>query len=240
MRNHQYWGRWTLRWPHSWNTENRDFSRCQLCRHWRHRKLPKRQTTVPPATKKFPSQQLGFQWQIYGWWYVIQLALGNRLAGVNLYMEMTTGVNGVASTTMMTSSNGKKSALLALCERNQPATSGIPSQRAVTRVFAVYLICAWTKDGTKNRDADDLRRHHAHIDVTVMNVLLEARGSTHHAQQWPGSRCGFCCYLRISSASCNVWGRGWFLVSGKVSKSMAATAQLDPRVSGTASGFSRD
>ena len=30
------------------------------------------------------------------------------------------------------------------------------------------LICAWINGWVKNRDAGDLRRHHAHYDVTVM------------------------------------------------------------------------
>ena len=49
------------------------------------------------------------------------------------------------------------------------------------------LICAWTNGWANNRDAGDLRRHHAHYDVTVMacNVLV-----------WPcckGRDCLFCC-----------------------------------------------
>ena len=31
-----------------------------------------------------------------------------------------------------------------------------------------HLICAWTNNWTNNGDAGDLRRHHAHYDVTVM------------------------------------------------------------------------
>ena len=151
---------------------------------------------------------------------------------------MTTDVNSVAST--MTSSNGKKSTLLALFEgiNRSPVDSPHKGQWRGSLMFS--LVCAWTNGGTNNLETADLRRNHAHKDVTVMNVLLEARSSTHYAQQWPDFQCGFWCYLRMSSASCNVWGRGWFLVSGKVSKSMAANAQLDPRITGTASGLSRD
>ena len=43
-----------------------------------------------------------------------------------------------------------------------------PSQMPVTRGFDVSLICAWTKAWVNNRYADDLRRHYAHYDVTVM------------------------------------------------------------------------
>ena len=33
------------------------------------------------------------------------------------------------------------------------------------------LICAWTNDWANNRDAGDLRRHHAHYDVTVIPII---------------------------------------------------------------------
>ena len=33
------------------------------------------------------------------------------------------------------------------------------------------LICAWTRGWVNNRDADDLRRHRAHYDVTVIGCL---------------------------------------------------------------------
>ena len=34
------------------------------------------------------------------------------------------------------------------------------------RALNFSLICAWTNDWAKNREADDLRRHRAHYDVT--------------------------------------------------------------------------
>ena len=36
------------------------------------------------------------------------------------------------------------------------------------------LICSWTNGWAKNRDAGDLRRHHAHHDVTVMSFGMFA------------------------------------------------------------------
>ena len=35
------------------------------------------------------------------------------------------------------------------------------------------LICAWTNDWVNNRDAGDLKRHHAHYDVNVMKWNME-------------------------------------------------------------------
>ena len=41
-------------------------------------------------------------------------------------------------------------------------------------------ICAWTNDWIKNRDAGDLRHHHAHYDVTI---LLAASSMSLHSMQ---------------------------------------------------------
>ena len=35
------------------------------------------------------------------------------------------------------------------------------------------LICAWTNDWVNNRDADDLKRHRAHYDVSVMDNVYD-------------------------------------------------------------------
>ena len=42
------------------------------------------------------------------------------------------------------------------------------------------LICTWTNGWINNRDADDLRRHRAHYDVTEMytTILFRSTGST--------------------------------------------------------------
>ena len=52
------------------------------------------------------------------------------------------------------------------------------------------LICASTNGWANNRDADDLRRHHAHYDVTVMKLLstliLTSLKTDGAIQQMPG------------------------------------------------------
>ena len=60
------------------------------------------------------------------------------------------------------------SALLANCAENSPVTSEFPAQRPVARSFDVSFIYVWINGWVNNRDAGDLRRHHAHYDVTVM------------------------------------------------------------------------
>ena len=65
----------------------------------------------------------------------------------------------------MTSSNGKIFRVTGrLCE--SPVTGEFPAQRPVTWMFS--LICAGMNGWVNNREAGDLRRHHAHYDVTVM------------------------------------------------------------------------
>ena len=58
------------------------------------------------------------------------------------------------------------SALLALCAGNSPVTGKFPSQRPVTRRFDVFFDLRLNKGWVNNREADDLRRHCAHYDVT--------------------------------------------------------------------------
>ena len=62
------------------------------------------------------------------------------------------------------------SALLAICAGNSPVPGEFPTQRPVTRSFdVVFFICVWINGWVNNGEAGDLRRYHAHYDVTVMN-----------------------------------------------------------------------
>ena len=45
------------------------------------------------------------------------------------------------------------------------------------------LICTWTNGWLNNREAGDLRRHHAHYDVTVMGPIL----GHHCVCRWSGT-----------------------------------------------------
>ena len=68
------------------------------------------------------------------------------------------------------------SALLALCAGNSPVTGEFPSQRPVTRSFDVFFDLRLKKNAwVNNREAGDLRRHHAHYDVIVMDTRDESR-----------------------------------------------------------------
>ena len=65
------------------------------------------------------------------------------------------------------------SVLLAPCERNSPVSGEFSSQRPVTRSFDIFFELRLNKQ-LNNRDAGDLRRHHAHYDVIVMFPLEQS------------------------------------------------------------------
>ena len=48
-----------------------------------------------------------------------------------------------------------------------PVPGEFPAKRPVTGYFDVSLICVWINGWINNREAGDLRRHHAHYDVIV-------------------------------------------------------------------------
>ena len=60
------------------------------------------------------------------------------------------------------------SALLALCAGNSPVTGEPPSQRPVTRSFAVSFDLRLNKHSSKQAKGCCLRRHRAHYDITVL------------------------------------------------------------------------
>ena len=60
------------------------------------------------------------------------------------------------------------SALLALCAGDSPVTVEFPAQKPLTRSFDFFFGLRLSNGWVNNREADDLRRHSAHYDVTVM------------------------------------------------------------------------
>ena len=73
---------------------------------------------------------------------------------------------------MMTSSNGNIFRVTVLVQgiHRSPANSPHKGQWRGALMFS--LICAWIKGCVNNREAGDLRRHHAHYDVTVMKTFF--------------------------------------------------------------------
>ena len=70
------------------------------------------------------------------------------------------------------------------------------------------LICAWINGWVNSREADDLRCHHAHYDVTVM-----AKGLWIDLPLWhdaavtffmPRTSVPWCCWLKINLPRCHV------------------------------------
>ena len=72
------------------------------------------------------------------------------------------------------------SALLAICAGNSPVTAEFPPQWPVTQSF--LWSASWINGWVNNREAGDLRRHHAHYDFIVMimsyRLLLQCLVST--------------------------------------------------------------
>ena len=68
----------------------------------------------------------------------------------------------------MTSSNGKISALLDLCEGNHRSPVDSPHKGQWRGTLKFSLVCAWTNGWANNGNAGDLRRPRPHYDVIVM------------------------------------------------------------------------
>ena len=87
------------------------------------------------------------------------------------------------------------SALLVLCAGNSPVTGEFPTQRPVTRSFAVSLIFVWINAWVNSREAGDLRRHCAHYNVIVMNVKSKTYCNHVLARDWDIQHISFDCYF---------------------------------------------
>ena len=57
----------------------------------------------------------------------------------------------------------------------------IPLTKASDAELWSFFICAWPNGWVNNQDADDLRRYHAHCDVTVMWCRIVIQWSGYHA-----------------------------------------------------------
>ena len=74
---------------------------------------------------------------------------------------------------MMTSSNGKFSALLTICAGNSSVTGEFPAQRPVTQSFDDFFdLCLLINGWVNNGEAGDLRRRRDHYDVIVMRCFF--------------------------------------------------------------------
>ena len=67
------------------------------------------------------------------------------------------------------------SALLAFCAGNSPVPGEFPAQRPVMLSFDVFFDLRLNKRLSKQGEAGDLRRYHAHYDVTVMAWCPDVR-----------------------------------------------------------------
>ena len=73
------------------------------------------------------------------------------------------------------------SALLAFVKGIHWSPMDSPHKGQWRRTLMFSLICAWTNAWANNRDADDLRHHRAHYDVTViyLDIFVTRGGGAH-------------------------------------------------------------
>ena len=64
------------------------------------------------------------------------------------------------------------SALLTICAGNSPVPGEFPHKGQWRGALMFSLICVWIIGWVNNRQAGDLRRYHAHCDVTVMKCFV--------------------------------------------------------------------
>ena len=87
---------------------------------------------------------------------------------LRVIMKTPLAVGSDDTPTMMTSSNRNIFRVTSLLCGNSPSTVNSPHKDQWCGVLMFSLICAWRNDWLNNREAGDLRRHHAHHDVIVM------------------------------------------------------------------------
>ena len=84
---------------------------------------------------------------------------------------------------MMTSSNGNIFRVTGLLCGEITGPRWIPRTKASdAELWCVFFICVWINGWVNNREVGDLRRYHAHYDVTVMVVTLNNR-TVHNSYQ---------------------------------------------------------
>ena len=109
------------------------------------------------------------------------------------------------------------SVLLALCAGNSPVTVISPRKGQWRGAFMLSLICTWMNGWVNNREAGDLRRQHAHHDVTVM---LSSRTHTSWIiSAWAGTsgwKVTFAntVFKRISHCCNQCWHFYWTILKG--------------------------
>ena len=95
----------------------------------------------------------------------------------NRYFGLMTAGNDVVCLTissfhMMTSSNGNIFRVTCLLWGESTGDRWIPLTKASdAELWCFFMMCAWTNGWSNSRDADELRHHCAHCDVTVITII---------------------------------------------------------------------
>ena len=137
---------------------------------------------------------------------------------------------------------GTFSVLLALCMRNSPVTGVNSTHKGqCCEALMFSLICAWINGWVNNREAGNLRSHHAHYDVTVMvwrkiqnNTMLSCSFWFYQTQvniewilvTWPQTLWHILNFSILTTES-RPWGTSWcYLFSGAVYKLCCGTFRI--------------
>ena len=123
----------------------------------------------------------------FGWEFMLFIKTHfYRGALTSHFMEEHSSPTSIFPVFMMTSSNGNMFRVTSFYAGNSPATAGIhrspvnsPHTDQWCGALMISLISAWTGSWVNNQDAGDLRRHHAHNDVTVMwcQIVIQWSGA---------------------------------------------------------------
>ena len=180
----QVWYRFseTLRWRHNGHNSvsNHQPHHCLLnhlfrCRSKNTSKLRVTGLCVgnSPGTSEFPAQMANNAEYVSIWWRHHVYCSDVRWASWHVKSPAT---QDCLSSCLFCSSTWWRhqmetfSTLLAICAGNSPVPGEFPAQRPVTRSFS--LICARINGWVNNREAGDLRRHHAHYDVIILKECI--------------------------------------------------------------------
>ena len=91
------------------------------------------------------------------------------------------------------------SALLAICAGYSPVPGEFPAQMPVTQSFDVFFDVRLNKRWVNNHEAGNLRRHHAHYDVTVMSQpYLTRERENNHLSQFRSTMSWYACAPQLA------------------------------------------
>ena len=126
-----------------------------------------------PGTGEFPTQMASYTKNVFFWCHHgIPLMTCDQLNGVWILHPIKYMLTVCHVFVWIWSWHNQMeifSTLLALCAGNSPDTGKFPQKGQWHGALMFSLICAWTNGWVNNRDANDLRHHRTHYDITIVS-----------------------------------------------------------------------